>query len=361
MSAHTDGRSRLIGLAAITTTAILWGTTGTAATFAHGAGPLAIGAAALGIGGVLQALVAIPALRAARRDLMARHRTVLLGAGAVAIYPLAFYSSMHLAGVAVGTVVSLASAPLASGVLERVVDGRALSRWWMVAAGLGVLGSVMLCLAKLQSPTGSMWPTVVGVVLGLVAGVTYAVYSWVVHGLMRGGVSRGASMGAVFGIGGALLIPVLLITGAPLLASGTNLAVAAYMALVPMFLGYVLFGIGLTVVSASEATTITLSEPAVAAVLAVVVVGERLGALGWAGLLVIGAVLLLLAFAPVTAADAPATDTPASAASVRRQPGQGLAEDGRPTGDPLLHVGCPGQLESGIDPQPAPGLGLPGR
>ena len=40
-------RARLAGVAAITVTSILWGTTGTAATFSD-AGPLAIGAAALG-------------------------------------------------------------------------------------------------------------------------------------------------------------------------------------------------------------------------------------------------------------------------------------------------------------------------
>ncbi len=47
---------------------VLWGITGTAATFAPAVGPLAIGAAAMGLGGLLQALTA------ARP--MARQRTV---------------------------------------------------------------------------------------------------------------------------------------------------------------------------------------------------------------------------------------------------------------------------------------------
>lgn len=80
---------------------ILWGTTGTAATFAPNAGPLAIGAAALGIGGILQAAIALPALRAARSQLRDQRGLVAAGAVAVFIYPLAFYSSMHLAGVAI--------------------------------------------------------------------------------------------------------------------------------------------------------------------------------------------------------------------------------------------------------------------
>lgn len=296
-------RRRNVGLLAIVVTALLWGTTGTAATFAPEAGPLAVGAAALGIGGLLQAVIALPALRVAASHLRANLGQVLLGAGAVAIYPLAFYSSMHLAGVAVGSVLSLASAPLASGVLEWVIDRRPLSRWWMLASGLGVLGSVLLCVSKLQGPTTDLLPMLAGIGLGLLAGITYATYSWVVHGLLQQGVSRGAAMGSVFGLGGALLMPVLLVTGAPLVQSGQAFAVGAYMALVPMFLGYVLFGFGLTRVSASTATTVTLLEPAVATVLAVLIVGERLGSLGWLGLGVLALVLGILVLAPAN--DAP--------------------------------------------------------
>jgi DME family drug/metabolite transporter len=294
---------RRAGLLAVTVTSLLWGTTGTAATFAPDVGPLAIGAAALGIGGLLQAVVGARSLRAGAPLLVRNRALVLVGAVAVAVYPLAFYSSMHTAGVAVGSAVSLASAPLASGVLELVVDRRPLSRWWMLAAALGVLGSVLLCLSSVTGPAGpagvgSPGSTLLGVALGLVAGATYATYSWASRRLMVDGVPRAAAMGAVFGCGGLLLVPVLAVTGAPLLASPQNAAVGAYMALVPMFLGYLLFGYGLARVPASTATTVTLTEPAVATVLAVLVVGERLSAVGWVGLAVIAVVLVVLAVAP---------------------------------------------------------------
>ncbi|HET9646950.1 MAG TPA: EamA family transporter [Microlunatus sp.] len=288
---------RLSGLLAITITSLFWGTTGTAATFAAGVSPLAIGATALGIGGLLQAAIAAPALRTARRALRQHRPVVITGAVAVSVYPLAFYSSMHTAGVAVGSVVSLASAPLASGVLERVVDGRALSRWWMLAAGLGVLGSTLLCVSKIDGGPGGA-STLLGIGLGLVAGTTYAIYSWACHRLMNSDISRAASMGAVFGGGGLLLMPVLVVTGGPLLATSQAFAVGAYMALVPMFLGYLLFGYGLSKLAASTATTITLTEPAVAAVLAVLIVGEHLTTLGWTGLAIIAIVLVVLALAP---------------------------------------------------------------
>lgn len=286
---------RALGVLAITVTAVLWGTTGTAATFAPDVGPLAIGAAALGIGGLLQAAIALGPLRAARPALREHRGALLQGGAAVAVYPLAFYGSMHLAGVAIGSVVSLASAPLAAGVLRRLVDRRPLGRSWMVAAGVGILGSVLLCAARLGDATAAAAPTAAGIALGLLAGTTYALYSRVAHELMASGIGRRAAMGAVFGLGGLALMPVLLITGAPILADGRSLAVAAYMAVVPMFLGYVLFGIGLASVDAGTATTITLLEPAVATLLAVVVVGEHLGPVGWLGMVLLIGVVALLA------------------------------------------------------------------
>lgn len=302
----------MTGLAALTVTSLLWGTTGTAATFAPGVSPLAIGAAALGIGGLLQAAIAGPHLRGARGALRKNARTAVIGGLAVAIYPLAFYSSMHLAGVAVGTVVSLASAPLASGVLERVVDGRRLDRWWLAAATLGVIGSALLCASKLGSPAASVWPTLAGIALGLLAGATYATYTWAAHGLMHTGIDRGAAMGAVFGLGGLLLMPVLAVTGGSILETPGNLAVTAYMALIPMFLGYLLFGCGLTKVTASTATTVTLLEPAVATLLAVLVVGERLTVPGWVGLATTGVSLVILALAPASRPSGSDGDTIAS-------------------------------------------------
>src|SRR5699024_10720938 len=210
-------------------------------------------------------------------------------------------------------------------------DGfRVRRRWCTPAAGAAadrrapgqicIAGSLALCASTRGARPAAAAPTAHGIGLGLVAGATYATFSWSVHRLLTAGIARPAAMGSVFGAGGALLLPVLLLTGAPLVASAQNLVVAGYMALVPMFLGYVLFGIGLTTVPASTATTVTLTEPAVATVLAVVIVGERLGPAGWAGLCLIGLVLIVLALAPTnlapaepTAPGTPVRGTPSSA------------------------------------------------
>jgi DME family drug/metabolite transporter len=284
---------------------VLWGTTGTAATFAPTVSPLAIGAVAMGVGGLLQALYAAHPIRTQWRRLVERWPLVSLGALAVVVYPLAFYTSMHLAGVAVGTVVSIGSAPIAAAVIERVVDQKPLTRRWMIGALIAVGGAVLLSFAGHRPDGGgggpaadswasASWASPVGIALGLVAGTTYALYSWAAHRLINAGVSSRATMGTVFGVGGVLLMPVLVFTGRPLIDSWTNFAVGAYMALVPMFAGYVLFGWGLARVRASTATGISLVETVVAAALAVLVVGERLPAAGWIGAAAVVAGLFFL-------------------------------------------------------------------
>ena len=261
----------------------------------------------MGVGGLLQALCAVQPIACHWVNLRGRWLLVVLGAAAVAVYPLAFYSSMRLAGVALGTVVSIGSAPLASAVIERLAEQKVLTRRWMLGALIGVAGAGLLSFAgdstERPGALAGTWAVPAGIVLGLVAGVTYALYSWAAHGLISRGVLSRAAMGAVFGLGGLLLMPVLAMTGRPLLESWTNFTVGAYMALVPMFAGYVLFGWGLARVRAKHGVPgLSLMETVVAAVLAVLVVGERLPALGWLGVaMVLGSLFVLTPREPARA------------------------------------------------------------
>ncbi|MDB6454539.1 DMT family transporter [Falsirhodobacter sp. 20TX0035] len=276
---------------AILFAAVLWGTTGTAATFAPGVGAAAIGAAAMGLGGLAQALLAVSGIGRHRGALWRHRRLLVAGALAVAVYPLAFYGSMRLAGVTIGTVVTIGSAPLLSALLERGLDRAPLTARWAWGAAVGLTGMVLICTAG----GGGAGPSVpAGVAIGLLGGLTYALYSWTARGMMLRGVPSAVAMGATFGLGGVLLMPVLGVTGGAFLASWSNAAVGLYMAAVPMFLGYLCFGYGLARVRASTATMLTLLEPAVAALLAAVIVGERLPPLGGLGVaLVVGCLVIV--------------------------------------------------------------------
>ncbi|WP_139974124.1 EamA family transporter [Ochrobactrum sp. CGA5] len=284
-----SSKNYLLGVAAIIVASTIWGTTGTVATFAPEVSAAAIGAAAMGLGGLAQAAIAWRGLIASRTALADQWRVLILGAVCVAIYPLAFYASMRMAGVTIGTVISLGSAPLLSAAIEYRQSGFRASLRWLTGATVGIVGMVLLSMSGHggihTASTGSS--TVAGSLVGLIAGFTYALYSSCARQLMQRSISSTTAMGATFGLGGLMLMPVLIATGEPFLASWNNAAVGLYMAFVPMFIGYVCFGYGLSRVETSVATTITLFEPVVAAFFAVVIVGERLAALGWFGVLLV--------------------------------------------------------------------------
>jgi DME family drug/metabolite transporter len=277
---------------------LLWGTTGTAAHFMpDDVSPLAIGACTMAVGGALLFLTSFRGAVAAIRDAPAR-RWLLVGAVGVCIYPLAFYTSMDLAGVAIGNVVSLGTGPVFAALLEWLWERHRLSVLWVVCTAVAVGGILLLAFGR----DGDAGPNVpLGIALGVLAGLAYALYTYASSRAIRAGRPARAVMGGMFGLGAIPLVPVLVVLGAPLLQSSQSVGIAAYLAIGPMFVAYLLFGVGMRSLRSSTATTITLLEPVVATVLAVTVVGERLAPVGWAGLaaILIAVTVLVTARRPV--------------------------------------------------------------
>ncbi|HHF2924529.1 TPA: DMT family transporter [Vibrio alginolyticus] len=275
-----------LGTLSILFASTLWGTTGTAASLAPDVSALAIGAFSMGIGGFMQACLSAKSLKRDFRKVVHKKKTLLISIIALATYPLAFYSSMRFAGVAIGTVISISTAPFFSALLECLFSrNQTITKRWMMSFAIGVIG-ITLLLAS-ESSANSLFDQDMkhwGVLFGLLAGLTYAIYSWGVKAMIDHGIESQTAMGSVFGIGGVLLLPTLFITGDNLFASSTNTAVMLYMALIPMGLGYVAFGFGLRFVTASGASILTLFEPVIAAALAVAIVGEEISFIGWVGI-----------------------------------------------------------------------------
>lgn len=285
----------LKGMLAIVVASFLWGTTGTAAQFAPEISPLAIGAFAMGVGGVLLCLSARKSLVEDARILLAKPLTFLFGSACVAIYPLAFYSAMRLSGVAIGTVVSIASAPLFAALLEYFLSKRPVSLKWFISFIFGVLGIGLLAMGKAEGAlelSAAKNNQIFGVTLGLIAGLTYAGYSWAAKQHIDTGVNSKSAMAGLFGCAAIVLLPSLWFTGHNLFTNAIHTSVSFYMAVVPMFLGYLLFGYGLRTTEASKATLITLIEPLVATLFAIFLIGEVFKPVGWVGMTLVCLCLL---------------------------------------------------------------------
>lgn len=298
MNSKTSNLSSHSGFIAVLIASILWGTTGTAASYAPNLSPLAIGAIAMGGGGLLQALLAHKKILDHLPQIKSYYPLLLIGMISVAIYPLAFYSSMRMAGITIGTVVSIGSAPLFTALLEKFFDKKALSLKWFISLIFGVIGVLLLSVGETHSHGStqsiSTDQKTIGIILGLIAALTYSLYSWAAKKMIDRGVDSKASMGLIFGFGALILLPTLFFTGSNLFDESVNLYVVAYMMLIPMFLGYLLFGYALKTISASTATTLTLFEPLVAALFAVLLVGEQLAPIGWVGMVLIFVCLAVL-------------------------------------------------------------------
>ena len=260
-------RSRGPGPWLILVAAALWGTTGTARALGPaGADPLSVGAIRIIIGGALLAVIAI-ALRGDPRRLAAGPTVV--AAASVAAYQLAFFSSVAILGVALGTIIAIGSAPIATGLLS-ALRGDPPTRRWYVATVAAVLGVTLLAL---PGAGPALEPR--GVLLALTAGTGYALYATCAKTLLRTSPPL-TVMAAAFAGGAILLLPVAARSDLGWLAEPGGLLVALHLGIVTTAIAYALFGRGLRLVPTTTAATLSLFEPLTATILGMVVLGERL-------------------------------------------------------------------------------------
>ncbi len=277
--------------------AAAWGSTGTAAHFAPaGVSSASVGAARIALGGALLFALAVRtsdsrrtvAHLAAGGDQPWRARAAIaLAAAAVAGYQVCFFTAVRVTGVAIGTVVAIGGAPVLTGLLTRLTGGAPLGRRWIMATTAAVAGCVVLVTG---GRAAGVHPE--GVLLALAAGLCYAVYAVVAARLITRGNPETAVMGLLFGGAAVLLLPVLVASPAGWLATGRGLAVVGYLGVVTTAVAYLLYGSGLRTVTAPMAVTIGLAEPAVAALLGLIVLSERLSVTAVIGLILIGLALI---------------------------------------------------------------------
>ncbi|GLZ10493.1 transporter [Actinomadura sp. NBRC 104425] len=291
VSARRGGRRS--GAVDILLAAALWGTAGPVFTLAPAsASPVSAASARIVLGGALLfALVAFSSRRTALRGLLRQGRRawlpLVLGAVCGAVYQVTYLASVALTGVAIATVVSLGSAPAFAGLLTL----RGLGRRWSATTAGAVAGCALLMSGGEASGADPG-----GVALALFCGFTYAAYTMVAARLIERGADDQVVMGSIFGGAAVLLLPVLLAGSPGWLLDVRGAAVACYLGAVGTAASYVLFARGLRTTSGATATTLSLAEPAVAAIIGLVLLGEHLGGVALAGLGLLAVSLVTLVF-----------------------------------------------------------------
>lgn len=277
--------------------AICFGTTGTAQAF----GPDAASSAAVGLtrivaGGALLGLVARWVARRSPTGSSAVSRadavTVLVGGAAVLAYQPTFFAGARLNGVAVGAVVTLGAAPVLTGLLEWLLTRVVPPRVWFAGTACAVLGVVLL--SGLLEGAGQA-VSVRGLAGSLAAALSYAVYTLAAKRLLTDGWSATGAIGSVFATAAVLGAPFLLLVDLSWVTSAAGASMVLWLAVVTVVIAYVLFAVGLQALSASTVSTLTLVEPMTACLLGLLLLDERLSAVGWWGLAVLLAGVVVLA------------------------------------------------------------------
>lgn len=270
---------------------ILWGTTGTAQTFIpETVDPFIVATMRLAIGGfvLVIGLLVLGKLKVSTWP----WKNIVIVAFVLALFQFFFFSSVRMTGVAVGTVVSIGSAPVFSGLMEWVFLRQVPNRQWMMATVMAIIGSVLLFFNK-----DLVIIDTVGVTFAIIAGFLFASYTFLNKGVLEK-VQPIEAVAVVFTISAFILLPFYFNFSSEGLLTTTGLTAIIYIGLITTALGYVLFSTGLKHIPSSAATTLSLAEPFTAAILSVVVVGEYLNKSAWTGVFLLMTGIIVLTIRP---------------------------------------------------------------
>ena len=270
---------------------LLWGTGGLIGDlFGQAAGLSALPVAAwrlLAGGGLIIAFLTLPGRRwPASRPAWTR---IAVNGLLSALFQGCYFAAISLTSVSLATLVTIGAAPVIVAVAEHARGRRALGRAGLVTMGTALAGLVLLA----GRPGGGFSEAAVLASAGLALASAAGFAAVTLLGASPvPGLDELTLNGFGFLLGGLMLLPLAAFLGDGL-AFRPGLASVSLLAALgagPTAAAYTLYFRGLRKAPASTAALLTLVEPLTAAVLAALVLGDRLSLPGIAG-----AVLLLAA------------------------------------------------------------------
>lgn len=271
------------------------------------------GAACFGCSGTLAALApegATPYVVGGTRMLMSaltlfavllittRHLPVLKGMPlksylivtfAMWLYQVTFFQGLVLTGVAVGTVVSIGTTPIASGIIVWVLDKKAPGKIWLFATLIAVAGVVLLN----YTPGVEINPA--GVLLPLTAGICYAFEIYYSADMIKKVNPMAATM-AVHLLAGICLVPFFFFYPFAWVLTPDGMLSVFLLGAVSAALPFSLMFWGMKVTPPAIASTLSLAEPMTAACLGIFLLGEPCKATTVVGIAAIFVSVLIIVF-----------------------------------------------------------------
>lgn len=287
------------GLVQICLAGVLWGTGGLGAQVVRRYAPLSpltISAYRTAIAAPVLVIAVLLARQSARLRHLVRaypHRVVVIGL-ATATYQALYFSAVVSVGISVATVIALGLAPVLLTLLDAVRAGS----WPRITGLLPVAGALIgLVLVSVTSNVGVTGPhPALGVLAACGSGIACAAATALGGPLARAHAPLALTTASMT-VGALVLVPAAVLSshlsGGPLVAADPRaLATLVYLGAATTALAYWLLYLGLRTTLSTAAVIATLLEPVTTAVVAGLVLGERLAAAG-----VVGTLLILAAVA----------------------------------------------------------------
>ena len=279
------------GLLCLVTSGLLWGTgglTGSLLGRVAGLSAIAVAACRLTAGGVLIVCYLTATRKTWPSGRAAWARITVIGLLA-AIFQSCYFAAVSLTSVPLATLITIGAAPVIVLGAERAI-GRPAGRLAVLTTGLAVTGLGLL----VGLPSGFRESAVLASAgMAVLAAAGFAAITLI---SMRpvAGLDDLAVTGFGFTIGGLLLMPAAGLAGGIAFRPGLP-AMGLLIALGtgPTAVAYTLYFRGLRTAAASTAARLALLEPLTGAILAALLLGERLSATGIVGAAIIGAAVIL--------------------------------------------------------------------
>ena len=262
---------------------VLWGTgglTGRLLSLHTHLSPVAVAGYRLSIGGTLLVLFAAATGRSRPRGRAAWLRVAVVGALSAG-FQAGYFAAVALTDVSLATLVTIGAAPVLVVAFEQVTGRRRLDARVAATVSLAVMGLALLVGEPPHGITAAHLAAGAGCAIASAAG--FSAISLIGKNPVPG-LDEIVMTGYSFTLGGlALMVIAGLTTGVGFTPRPDAFGLLLILGLVPTAIAYGCYFIGLREAAASTGTVTALLEPLTGTVLAVLLLGDRLTALGAAG------------------------------------------------------------------------------
>ena len=218
-------------------------------------------------------------------------KPMLTAVASVLLYQLLFFYSVAEVGVAVGSVVAIATTPLWAAAVALLLFRKKPSKFWVFATVLAIAGVFLINFGGGLQAQSVDWKLLLPVAAGLCYGVEIIAVGKVVEKL-----NPETTMLLEMGLVAVLLLPVTFFFPTKWIFTTGGILVSLGLGVVTAGIAYPCFTYGIKYTSPVVASTLALTEPLMAAALGIFFLHENLSISMGLGMLSLMASVIVLIF-----------------------------------------------------------------